>query len=50
LHARRTGLLDNGRSELVRIDHFDITRPFDRVREDLERLAQAAWMIECVRD
>jgi len=39
---------DNGRSELVRIDHFDITRPFDRVREDLERLAQAAWMIECV--
>jgi len=39
---------DSGRSELVRIDHFDITRPFDRVREDLERLAQAAWMIECV--
>jgi DNA repair protein RecO (recombination protein O) len=39
---------DGGRSELVRIDHFDITRPFDRVREDLERLAQAAWMIECV--
>ncbi len=39
---------DSGRSELVRIDHFDITRPFDRVREDLDRLAQAAWMIECV--
>jgi len=39
---------DGGRSELVRIDHFDITRPFDRVREDLDRLAQAAWMIECV--
>jgi len=39
---------DGGRSELVRIDHFDITRPFDRVREDLERLAQAAWTIECV--
>src|SRR5207249_6326036 len=39
---------DGGRSELVRIDHFDITRPFDRVREDLERLAQAAWIIECV--
>jgi DNA repair protein RecO (recombination protein O) len=39
---------DGGRSELVRVDHFDITRPFDRVREDLERLAQAAWMVECV--
>jgi len=39
---------DGGRSELVRVDHFDITRPFDRVREDLEKLAQAAWMIECV--
>ena len=31
---------DSGRSELVRIDHFDITRPFDRVREDLDRLTQ----------
>jgi len=39
---------DTGRSELVRIDHFDITRPFNRVREDLERLARAAWIIECV--
>jgi DNA repair protein RecO (recombination protein O) len=39
---------DTERSELVRVDHFDITRPFDRVREDLDRLAQAAWMIECV--
>jgi DNA repair protein RecO (recombination protein O) len=39
---------DGGRSELVRVDHFDITRPFDRMREDLEKLAQAAWMIECV--
>jgi len=39
---------DGGRSELVRVDHFDITRPFDRVRENLEKLAQAAWMIECV--
>jgi len=39
---------DGGRSELVRIDHFDITRPFDRVRDDLDRLAQAAWIIECV--
>jgi DNA repair protein RecO (recombination protein O) len=39
---------DGGRSELVRVDHFDITRPFDRVRDDLDRLAQAAWMVECV--
>jgi DNA repair protein RecO (recombination protein O) len=39
---------DGGRSELVRVDHFDITRPFNRVRENLEKLAQAAWMIECV--
>jgi DNA repair protein RecO (recombination protein O) len=39
---------DTGRSELVRIDHFDITRPFNRVREDLETLAQAAWVVECV--
>ena len=39
---------DTGRSELVRVDHFDITRPFNRVREDLERLGRAAWIIECV--
>src|SRR3989454_12188772 len=39
---------DAGRSELVRVDHFDITHPFHRVREDLERLAQAAWIVECV--
>jgi len=39
---------DTGRSELVRIDHFDITRPFNRVRENLETLAQAAWVVECV--
>jgi len=39
---------DTGRSELVRIDHFDITHPFDRLRGDLERLGQASWMVECV--
>src|SRR5207244_87814 len=39
---------DTGRSELVRIDHFDILHPFDRVRGDLERLGQAAWIVECV--
>jgi DNA repair protein RecO (recombination protein O) len=39
---------DSGRSELARIDHFDIAHPFVGVREDLERLGQAAWMAECV--
>jgi DNA repair protein RecO (recombination protein O) len=39
---------DTGRSELVRIDHFDIVRPFDRVRGDLERIGRASWIIECV--
>lgn len=39
---------DTGRSDLVRVDHFDVTRPFARVRDDLDRLAQAAWMLECV--
>jgi DNA repair protein RecO (recombination protein O) len=39
---------DTGRSELVQIDHFDIVRPFDRVRENLESLGQASWIVECV--
>ncbi len=39
---------DGGRSELVQIDHFDIVRPFARLREDLERLGRAAWIVECV--
>lgn len=39
---------DGGRSDLVQVDHFDITRPFAVVREDLERLGHAAWMAECV--
>jgi DNA repair protein RecO (recombination protein O) len=39
---------DNGRSELVQVDHFDIVRPFERVRGDLERLGQAAWIAECL--
>jgi len=39
---------DGGRSELVSIDQFDITRPFGVIREDLERLGHAAWMAECV--
>jgi DNA repair protein RecO (recombination protein O) len=39
---------DTGRSELVRVDHFDVVRPFDRVRGDLERLGHMAWIAECV--
>src|SRR5262249_48118222 len=39
---------DTGRSELVRVDHFDVLRPFAAVREDLTRLGQAAWSAECV--
>jgi DNA repair protein RecO (recombination protein O) len=39
---------DNGRSELVQVDHFDIVRPFARARDDLERLGQAAWIAECL--
>jgi DNA repair protein RecO (recombination protein O) len=39
---------DTGRSELVRIDHFDIVHPFVRVREHLERLGQGAWVVECL--
>jgi DNA repair protein RecO (recombination protein O) len=39
---------DTGRSDLVRVDHFDVIHPFNHVREDLERLGQAAWVVECV--
>lgn len=39
---------DTGRSELVQIDHFDIVRPFAGIREDLERLGRASWIVECV--
>ena len=39
---------DSGRSELVQVDHFDIVHPFERIRRDLERLGQAAFMVECV--
>ena len=41
-------LFDTGRSDLVRIDHFDVGHPFHRVRADLERLGQASWIVECV--
>ncbi|OGK77932.1 MAG: DNA repair protein RecO [Candidatus Rokubacteria bacterium GWC2_70_16] len=39
---------DTGRSELVRVDHFDILHPFVRVREHLERLGRGAWTVECL--
>lgn len=39
---------DTGRSDLVQVDHFDIVHPFESLRGDLERLGQAAWMVECV--
>jgi DNA repair protein RecO (recombination protein O) len=39
---------DSGRSELVRIDHFDVMQPFAGLREDLGRLAEAAWIVEVV--
>jgi len=39
---------DTGRSDLVRIDHFDVVEPLASLREDLEKLGQAAWIVECV--
>ncbi len=39
---------DTGRSDLVRVDHFDVVRPFARVRDDLGRLGHAAWILECI--
>jgi DNA repair protein RecO (recombination protein O) len=39
---------DSGRSELVRVDHFDVTQPFAGLRENLEALGEAAWIVEIV--
>ena len=39
---------ESGRSDLVRVDHFDVVRPFARLREELERLGRGAWAVECV--
>jgi len=39
---------DGGRSELVQVDHFDVVRPFARVRAELITLGHAAWVAECV--
>src|SRR5437773_8648123 len=39
---------DTGRSDLVRVDHFDILHPFVGLGAQLERLGRAAWTVECV--
>ncbi len=39
---------DTGRSDLVRIDHFDVTHPFAALRERLDTLGEAAWVVEIV--
>jgi DNA repair protein RecO (recombination protein O) len=39
---------DTGRSDLVRIDHFDVTHPFAALRDDLDTLGEAAWIVEVV--
>jgi DNA repair protein RecO (recombination protein O) len=39
---------DTERSDLVRIDHFDVLHPLARLREDLDRIGHASWMIESV--
>lgn len=41
-------VFDNGRSDLVQLDHFDVTRPFPALHEDLETLGQASWIVECL--
>ena len=39
---------DTGRSDLLRVDHFDVLRPLARLRDDLDRLGHASWIVECV--
>src|SRR5258706_2445565 len=39
---------DTGKSDLVRIDHFDVLHPLARLRDDLDRLGHASWIVECV--
>lgn len=39
---------DTGRSDLVRIDHFDVLHPLARLREDLDRIGHASWVVECL--
>jgi len=44
----RLVFFESGRSDLVRVDHFDILHPFVAVRESLESLGRGAWVLECV--
>ena len=37
---------DTGRSDLVRVDHFDVVHPLARLRDDLDRLGHASWIVE----
>jgi DNA repair protein RecO (recombination protein O) len=39
---------DTGKSDLLRIDHFDVVHPLARLRESLDRLGHASWIVECV--
>jgi DNA repair protein RecO (recombination protein O) len=39
---------DTGRSDLVRVDHFDVVHPLGGLREDLSRIGHASWILECV--
>jgi DNA repair protein RecO (recombination protein O) len=39
---------ESGRSDLVRVDHFDILRPFGRLRDDLDRIGRGGQVLECV--
>src|SRR5262249_39018007 len=39
---------DTGRRGLARVDPFAVLEPFAPLRAALERLGQAAWIIECV--
>lgn len=36
------------RSDLARVDAFDIVHPFQPVRENLERLTHGSWVVECL--
>lgn len=36
------------RSDLARVDAFDIVHPFEAVREDIERLTYGSWVVECL--
>lgn len=39
---------ETGRSPLVRVDQFDLLHPFLRLQEEIDRLGQAAWVVECL--